>query len=98
MATSGGNFANFANVISRIEKAVDEHPELTRARSGKQGIQEAELTYRRGEWVAEVLLRSKIAKGRGARQMISARGHGDTPEEAADDLIEGLPIWAQTLR
>ena len=89
---------NFGALISKIEKAVDAHQELTRARPAKQGVQEAELIYRSGGWVAEVRLRSVIAKGRGARQMISARGHGDTPEEAVDDLIESLPTWAEALK
>ncbi len=90
--------SNFGALITKIEKAVDDHPELTRARPGKRGIEEAELSFRSGGWVAAVRLRSKIAKGRGARQMIAALGHGDTPEEAVDDLIESLPIWAETLR
>lgn len=90
--------SNFGALIAKIEKAVDDHPELTRARPGKQGVEEAELIFRSDGWVATVRLRSKIAKGRGARQMIAAIGHGDTPEEAVDDLVESLPIWAETLK
>jgi hypothetical protein len=89
---------NFDTLITKIEKTVDEHPELTRARPAKHGVEEAKLTYHSGGWVAEVRLRSKIAKGRGARQMIPAHGYGDTPEEAVDALIESLPLWAETLK
>lgn len=90
--------SNFGALIAKIEAAVDAHPELTRTRHDKRGTEEAELTYRSGGWVAEVRLRSKVAKGRGSRLMTSTRGHGDTPEEAAEDLIEGLPITAEVLK
>lgn len=89
---------NFRALIAKIEKAVDAHPELTRQRHDKRGIEEAELIFRGDGWVAEVRLRSKVAKGRGSRLMHAARGHGDTPEEAVEDLIDGLPITAEALK
>ena len=90
--------SNFAALIARVEKAVDAHPELTRQRHDKRGTEEAELIFRGGGWVAEVRLRSKVAKGRGSRLMHTARGHGDTPEEAVEDFVEGLPITAEALK
>lgn len=90
--------SNFGALIDRIEKAVDGHPELTRQRHDKRGIEEAELIFRSGDWIAEVRLRSKVAKGRGSRLMHAARGHGATPEEAVEDLIDGLPITAEALK
>lgn len=94
---SGGK-SSFDALIDRVEKAVDAHPELTRQRHDKRGIEEAQLIFRGGGWVAEVQLRSKVAKGRGSRLMHAARGHGDTPEEAVEDLVEGLPITAEALK
>ncbi|HSX23406.1 MAG TPA: hypothetical protein VLE97_11585 [Gaiellaceae bacterium] len=96
-ALRGGN-SSFGAMISRVEKAVDAHPELTRQRHDKRGTEEAELIFRGGSWVAEVRLRSKVARGRGSRLMHTARGHGDTPEEAVDDLVESLPITAEALK
>lgn len=90
--------STFNTLVDRIEKAVDAHPELTRQRHDKRGIETAELIFRDGAWSAEVRLRSKIAKGRGSRLMHTARGHGDTPDEAVDDLIDGLPITAEALK
>src|SRR5438552_19050542 len=58
--------SNFGTLISRIEKAVDAHPELTRERhGGKKGAEEAELTFRHGEWIARCGCRNRLAKGRG---------------------------------
>jgi hypothetical protein len=90
--------SNFGALIDRVEAAVDAHPELTRRRHDKRGIEQAELIFRGGGWVAEVQLRSKVAKGRGSRLMYTARGHGDTPEEAVDDFVDGLPITAEALK
>ena len=97
-ALGGRTKSGFGTLIERIQKAVDAHPELTRQRHDKRGIEEAELIFRNDGWIAEVRLRSKIAKGRGSRLMHAARGQGDTPEEAVDDLIESLPITAEALK
>jgi hypothetical protein len=90
--------SSFTALIAKIEKAIDAHPELTRNRPAKRGAEEAELTFRNGMWTASCRCRSRIAKGRGARQMHTTDGHGDTPEEAVDDLIDKLPITAEVLR
>jgi len=91
--------SDFRALVKKIEAAVDAHPELTRQRLSPRGLaEEAELIFRGGGWVAEVRLRSKVARGRGSRLMHTARGHGDTPEEAVDDLVEGLPITAEALK
>jgi len=95
---SGGGKSDFDALIKRIEKAVDVHPELTRQRYDKRGTEEAELIFRGGGWVAKVRLRSTVAKGRGSRLMHAASGHGDTPEEAVNDLVDGLSITAEALK
>ena len=93
----GGGTSDFGALVSRIEQAIDTHPELTRDRPGKRGTEEAELTFRNGLWTASCRCRSRIAKGRGARLMHTTDGHGDTPEEATDDLIDKLSITAEVL-
>ena len=98
-ALRSGGKSGFGALIAKIEAAVDAHPELTRERLSPRGlVEEAELIFRSGDWVAEVRLRSKIAKGRGSRLMHTARGTGDTPAEAVDDLIDGLAITAEALK
>ena len=49
--------STFNTLVDRIEKAVDAHPELTRQRHDKRGIETAELIFRDGAWSAEVRLR-----------------------------------------
>jgi hypothetical protein len=85
-------------LISAIERAIDAHPELTRQWPGKRGIEEAELVFRGGDWTARCKCRNKRAKGTGARLMHSVWAAGPTPEEAADALIDQLPITAESLR
>ena len=88
----------FGALITRIEKAVDAHPELTRERRGKRGFEEAELTFSHGAWTARCGCRNRLAKGRGSRLMDQVMAHGETPEEAVDKLIEMIPFWAEGMK
>lgn len=97
-AIAGNTMSNFGALIRSIEHAVDAHPELTRQRHDKRGVAEPELIFRGGAWVAEVRLRSRVARGPGSRLMHTARGHGHTPEAAVDDLVESLPVTAEALK
>ena len=85
-------------LIKQIESAIDAHPELTRARPGKRGHEEAELIFSRGEWTAQCKCRSKLAKGPGARIMHSVWTIGTTPEEAVEEFMEKLPYTAEAFR
>lgn len=89
---------NFGSLVTKIEKAIDAHPELTRQRPGGRGTEEAELTFRNGEWIARCGCRNRLAKGRGARLMGEAMGRGETPQEAVDTLIETIPFWAEGMK
>ena len=90
--------SNFGALIAKIENAVDAHPELTRERRGGRGKEEAELTFRNGEWTARCGCRNRLAKGRGSRLMDSVMADGDTPEEAVDKLVEMIPFWAEGMK
>ena len=90
--------SDFAALIAQIEAAVDAHPELTRARRGGRGFEDAELTFSRGSWQAFCACRSKAAKGRGSRLMSQVYGDGETPELAVAKLIEMIPYWAEGMK
>jgi hypothetical protein len=91
--------SNFKALISQIEKAVDAHPELTREHVGKShGTEKAALRFSDDTWTARCGCRNRLAKGRGSRLMSAVDGHGDTPEEAVDDLIDKIPIVAEAIK
>ena len=90
--------ASLNALIGRVEEAIDTHPELTRARPGKRGVEEPELIFSRGEWTAQCKCRNRLAKGVGARGMMSLWATGATPEEAVEELVEKLPIWAEAIK
>jgi len=97
-ALKHGQKTGFNALITKIENAVDAHPELTRQRPGKRGFEEAELTFSGGEWTARCGCRNKLSKGRGSRLMDSVLARGDTPEEAVDKLVEMIPFWAEGMK
>jgi len=89
---------NFDALVARIEQTIDAHPELTRKPHDGRGVETAELIFSGGDWTARCSCRNRLAKGRGSRLMTKITGHGATPEEATDDLIEKLPIMAEALK
>jgi hypothetical protein len=89
---------NFDGLVERIEKAIDDHPELTRKPHDGRGVETAELAFSDGDWTARCRCRNRLAKGRGSKLMTKITGHGETPEDAADDLVEKLPIMAEALK
>jgi hypothetical protein len=90
--------SDFAALIAQIEAAVDAHPELTRARRGGRGFEDAELRFSHGSWRAGCECRSKVARGRGSRILCSVYGDGETPELAVAKLIEMIPYWAEGMK
>jgi hypothetical protein len=97
-ALSGSKRNGFRALITRIETAIDAHPELTRERKGGRGVEEAELTFRHGKWSAKCGCRNKLAQGRGRNRTDAVYGEGDTPEEAVDNLVEMIPFWAEKMK
>ena len=89
---------HFDALTARVEKAVDDDAELTRVRPGNRGREEAELTFSGGTWTASCRCRNRRSKGRGARAMHTADGHGATPDEAVEDFIAKLSITAEAFR
>ena len=89
----------FDDLIQRIESAIDAHPELTRAAAKPHGFTcEASIGFTRGACTARCKVRHKLARGRGSRLMTDISADGLSPEQAVEEFIHMLPIWAQTLR
>ncbi len=81
-------------LLRRVEDAVDEIPQLTRA-AARRLPSNAEFSFDGSGWAAEIGVRNKAARGRGARAFCTAMGYGKTPEEAVNILIERLPLFAE---
>jgi hypothetical protein len=90
---------DLANLLTKIEDAIDAEPALTRTHHGHDGklVAEAELTFRRAGWTARCKVRGAKAKGRSARHMTDVSGDGETPELAVEELIKGLWAWKEVL-
>jgi hypothetical protein len=87
-------------VLKTIETAIDSHATLTRNDfKHKEWASPASLSFTADGWIAECNIRAIVCKGRGSRSMTKARSHNphETPEAAAQDLIEGLDTWAIVL-
>lgn len=92
----------FDQLFNRIDAAVDAHPKLSRvAINGKlvtrttptSLIDEAKIEVTRTGCTARIRV-----KLRGSRKRaMDISGDGDTPEQAAAKLIDGLDIWAQAI-
>lgn len=90
--------SDFVALIAQIEAAIDAHPELTRARRGGRGFEDAALRFSHGSWQASCACRSKVARGRGSRIPCSVYGDDETPELAVAKLIEMIPFWAEGMK
>lgn len=90
---------DLADLLTKIEDAIDAEPLLTRTHHGHGGrlVAEAELTIARSGWTARCKVRGVKGKGRGAHHMTDVSGHGETPELAVEALIEGLWAWKEVL-
>lgn len=81
---------NLDTLLAPLERAIDEHPRLTRQQS-----REPWLCIDRHGCTARVMV-----KFRGSRKIRydEIHGIGDTPEEAVSKLIGGLNFWAEALK
>jgi hypothetical protein len=96
---TGPDEGRVIHLIDRIERAIDEHPHLTRERFGTADFRdEAEIVVSRRGCTAQIKVRHLLAKGRGARLMQEIWSSGETPEEATQKLIDSLPHWDGALR
>jgi len=77
------------DILYAVEKAVDQHPKLQR-----KGEAKLEVTRSAPRYAVSV-----PARWRGGRKRAHAlTGSGDTPEEAAEQLISELDVWAEAIR
>lgn len=93
----------FENLFANIEAAVDRHPKLTRvalndkpitASTPANLIHEAEIVVRRGG-SCSARIRVKLRGSR--KRAMEIYGDGDSPTQAAANLIDGLDHWATAL-
>jgi hypothetical protein len=80
---------DYDDVLYAVEKAVDQHAKLQR-----KGEAMLEVTRVSPRFTVRV-----NARYRGSRKRPhSLHGSGDTAEEAAEDLVKDLDIWAEAIK
>lgn len=89
--------AEMQDVLTAVERIIDDHPDLTRSRYGSAFVEEAEIKVTRRGVTVSVNVRHARARGRGSRLMMSAHGAGATVTEAFADFMRNLPFFTQAL-
>lgn len=87
--------ADFLPFIEHAERAVDDHPRLTRCTAGSppQLAHQARVIAHRLGFTVEIKARTP-----NRRTMSEIHGEGTTVEAATADLIASLDRWAEAIR
>jgi len=80
------------HLFREIEDAIDEHPLLVRRGHMKQ-VSEPMLKIDRLGCTIVIMVALKDLR----RRPTEIYGSGETPEEAAEDLVSGLDRWAKVM-
>jgi len=84
----------FGRMLDDIERAVDQHPILTRSHTpARSWLEGAEIVIGRNVYTARI----KVKRGR-QRRMFDATAFADTPGAAVDKLITSLDVVAEAIK
>lgn len=95
----------FDELFTKVEKAIDAHPSLSRVGLGNKAIDlsnlpkptmihEPKMVVTRGWFVIEILVKLKGSR----KRPTEIWGRGETPEEAVEELIDSLDHWVTAIK